>query len=187
MKIFRIMFRRFKKRQRGKKKMNNKAYIFTVALLMIVGLIGLVSASVSMTPSSPVNGSQSYDRTPDFKFTMINNNATNSSCNLTIGGTKYKTGFYANNNTVTTVVPTSKLSDGTYNWTVVCLSTGDVDGTQVNGSVNYTITIGFFYQSTDVPKVAIDNIVGILSALFGLVSIIGIVLMYRYLKGKKAM
>jgi hypothetical protein len=41
------------------------------------------------------------------------------------------------------------------------------------------------YTAADVSEAVIDNIVGILAALFGFASIVAVVLVYRFLKGKK--
>jgi hypothetical protein len=46
---------------------------------------------------------------------------------------------------------------------------------------NYTAN----YSSSEISEVAIDNLVGIGAALFSFVSIIGIVLLWRWLRGKK--
>lgn len=41
------------------------------------------------------------------------------------------------------------------------------------------------YEANDVSAVTIDTIVGIGAALFGFVTLIGIVILYRWLVGKK--
>jgi hypothetical protein len=41
------------------------------------------------------------------------------------------------------------------------------------------------YDAGDTAKIAVDLIVGVGSALFSFVTLIGLVLLYRFLKGKK--
>jgi hypothetical protein len=49
------------------------------------------------------------------------------------------------------------------------------------------MTYNATYAAGDVSAAVIDNIVGILAAVFSFVSIVALVMLYRWLKGRKTM
>jgi len=147
---------------------------------MVLLMVGMASAYMTVTPSSPANGASTIDRTPNMVFTPTTNNATAMTCNLTIGSTTQPLNFAVTNNTATTKIALS-LPDGLYYWNVTCIA-----GSETNTSATRNLTVAFAtYQADDVPKVTVDNIVGVLATIFSFATVIALVLLFNWIRGRK--
>ena len=154
-------------------------------LFVIVGLlmIGLVSGFLDILQTSPAN-TTTTDRTPDFIYTVTTDNSTTSDCNLTISGSTQALNVEVTNATAYTQTAL-RLVDGEYKWNVTCASTAG-GATHFNTSGTWDLNVSFAtYSATDLPAVAIDNIVGILAALFALASIIVLIVIFKWIKGSR--
>ena len=76
--------------------MNKKISLLFVILGLL--MIGLTSAYMTVTQTSPDNTSTT-DRTPDFVYTAVSDNATTIDCNLTISGSTQPLNVEVVNNT----------------------------------------------------------------------------------------
>ena len=154
-------------------------------LCVIVGLlmIGLVSGYVDILQSAPLN-TTTTDRTPDFIYTVTTDNASTALCNLTISGSTQPLNVNVTNATAFTQTAL-RLADGEYKWNVSCVSPGD-PAVHLNTSGTWDLNVTFAtYSAANIPSVVIDNIVGILAALFGLASIIVLIVIFKWIKGSR--
>lgn len=145
---------------------------------MTIGLVMAHTTDITLD-NCPANATFTNDRTIDCRFTSTTTASLNQTCNLTIGTTTQPTNTNVTSGSATTLIGLT-IPDGDYNWSVKCVPGNNATGG--NTSETRLITIGFNYAATDIPKVVIDSVVGILALLFSLVALIGIVLMYRWIK-----
>ena len=151
-----------------------------LCLLLTLFVVGAVSAdSMDVTLSSPASGG-TRARTIDVTFTAVTDNATAMTCELNIGTTTQPEDFSVTNNTAKTLTSLT-IPDGNHTWNVNCTA-----GHATNTSSSRWVYVDFAtYDEADIGETGIDIIVGVLSAIFSLVTLIGLAILYRYYKGKK--
>ena len=91
--------------------------------------------SFYVTLNTPLNNTSVTDDTPTMTFFVIGNQLTYN-CTLFISGGNFSSGT-ANNNTLTSIVTSPSIGDGTYEWNISCYHFLGVS----NSSLNRTITI----------------------------------------------
>lgn len=162
--------------------MNKKTLLFFVILGLLITAVS-TSGLMDVVLTSPDNTS-THDRRPDFVYTATTDNATTAYCNLTIGATTQPTNALVTNNTAFTQNALT-LADGEYAWNVSCMSTGD-GVNHTNTSATWFLNVSFAtYTGSDAPAVTIDILIGVLSAIFGLVTLVVLILLLRWMKGSK--
>ncbi len=119
------------------------------------------------TSLSPADNTITLDKTPSFTFTAVSNVSTSLSCNLLINNTGYGLNSSTLNNTATTIIANSTLTDGLYNWDINC---SDAEGSYASSLYNLTITalgtgtLSDPYQITSWEQLQAIN--GVLSSYF---------------------
>ena len=162
--------------------MKKAILLFVLLAILSVGLVA--GNNLHVVLSTPTNNTGTRDRTPSFVFTPENSDNTSMNCSVDVGGVYTVSDVLVNNNTATTITSTTSLPDADYLWNVTCFATGNA--TLTNTSETRLLTVEFAsYGSGDVAEVSIDMIVGLGSALFSFIAIIGLVVLWNLVKGKK--
>jgi hypothetical protein len=164
----------------------NKKLIAMIGLMAILLVAQVFAVTEVVTLSSPSNTSgYTNDRRPDFKFYVTNPTNASVTCDLQVDSTLQWDDYSTTNNTVTNLQSTSALADGIHTWNVTCVGLGL--SPETNSSATWNYNVGFEYNAVDIPKVVVDNFVGILAAVFALTTIIAILLLFKFFQGKKIM
>ena len=162
--------------------MKKAILLFVLLAILSVGLVA--GNNLHVVLSTPTNNTGTRDRTPSFVFTPENSDNTSMNCSVDVGGVYTVSDVLVNNNTATTITSTTSLPDADYLWNVTCFATGNA--TLTNTSETRLLTVEFAsYGSGDVAGVSIDMIVGLGSVLFSFIAIIGLVVLWNLVKGKK--
>lgn len=160
--------------------------ILALICMMIVSVMMVSAVTEVVTLQSPLNASGSTtDRRPTWKFIVTNPTNASVTCDLQVDSALQYNDLPVTNNTQKSIISSVALADGTHTWNVTCVGLGL--SPETNSSATWKYPVGFNYASTEVSEVFVDNFVGIGAGLFGLVSLIGIVVLVRLWKGKKVL
>jgi hypothetical protein len=163
--------------------MKNKSWaiLILMSVLMIVSVVGAASdlSSILSTPTNNTNFI--HERSVDLKYTPKGNNTIN--CTLTITGDVVGALSTVNdttiaNNTINTFTVIG-LDDDTYRWYVDC-NLGAVSNRSV--TQNYFKIAFSEYSASELSEVTVDMLVGIGAIFFSFVTLIGLVLLFKWLK-----
>lgn len=99
----------------------NNAKIFVIISMMIFLLASFVSADITgVTTSSPADNAWTSNNQSSFVFTATSNTTATFGCTLVVDSVVVAGDASVNNNTETTLVPSSELADGARSWFVNC-------------------------------------------------------------------
>jgi len=88
-----------------------------------------------VTASSPANGANISDSTPDFSF-KYTDAAPTASCELFVANTGYGTNASTLNDTVTVITANASVADGSHSWYVNCTDSAGNRGASTSRTIN---------------------------------------------------
>lgn len=153
-----------------------KTLILTIFLILLTATI--VSAGMTTTINT-ANNTNATTKRPYLSVTPATNLTSAITCDLTFNSALMYNDFSAVNNTASLVQITTQ-NDGSYRYNFTC-----TDGTYTTTSSTNNINIGVYtYSASDLATISIDTIATIGVAIAGLATLIGLGLVYVWVKKK---